>query len=181
MQDNIRSIQQRISAIESNTGDGQSRTSGLIMGGRNEQANMRSRNNINDHSVRAVNVKRINAQVTTGNYDIEEPEPGKISVNELDTNADKCFLGSNFMVLKMTSRTADVYPYNPSSKPLYNVPIVSGATMVTDSITVNSFIMVINEALYYGKKLDHSLINQNKLRFYETMVWDNPFDLYRDL
>ena len=41
--------------------------------------------------------------------------------------------------------------------------------------------MVINEALYYGKKLDHSLINQNQLICYEMMVWDNPFGLYRDL
>ena len=81
----------------------------------------------------------------------------------------------------MTPRTVDVYPYNPSCKPLYNVPIVSGATTVTDSITGNSLIMIINEALYYGKKLDHSLINPNQLRCYETMVWDNPFDPYRDL
>ena len=42
------------------------------MGGRNEQANMRSRNNGNDRSVQAVNVKMINAKVTTGSYDIEE-------------------------------------------------------------------------------------------------------------
>ena len=70
MQDNIRSIQQVISAIELNTGDGQSRASGLIMGVRNEQANMISRNNDNDSSVRVVNVKRINAQITTGSYDI---------------------------------------------------------------------------------------------------------------
>ena len=41
--------------------------------------------------------------------------------------------------------------------------------------------MVINEALYYSDKLYHSLINTNQLRCYETMVWDNPFDLYRDL
>ena len=74
-----------------------------------------------------------------------------------------------------------MYPYDASCKPLYNVPIVTGATTVTDSITGNSFIMVINEALYYGKKLDHSLINPNQLRFDETMVWDNPFDLCRDL
>ena len=79
---------------------------------------MRSSNKSNDRSVRAVNVKRINAQVTTGGYDIEEPEPGNISVNELDTNADTCCLGSNFTVLQMTSITADVYPYDPSYKPL---------------------------------------------------------------
>ena len=41
--------------------------------------------------------------------------------------------------------------------------------------------MVINEELYYGKKLDHSLINPNQLRCYKTMVWDNPFDPYREL
>ena len=110
VQEYIRSIEKRISAIELNTGDGQSRASGSIMGGRNKQEKMRSRNNGNDRSVRAVNVKRIYAQVTTGGYDIEDPEPGNISVNELDTNADTCCLGSNFTVLKMTSRTADLYP-----------------------------------------------------------------------
>ena len=41
--------------------------------------------------------------------------------------------------------------------------------------------MVINEALYYGRKLNHSLINPNQVRCYETMVWDNPFDPYREL
>ena len=35
VQDNIRSIQKRIPAIELNTGDIQSRASGSIMGGRN--------------------------------------------------------------------------------------------------------------------------------------------------
>ena len=51
VQDDIRSIQQRTSEIESNTGDGKSRASGSIIGGRNEQANMRSRGNGNDRSV----------------------------------------------------------------------------------------------------------------------------------
>ena len=99
VQDDIRSIRQRISQIESNTEDGQSRASGLIIGGRNEQENMISRQNGNDCSVQAVNVKRINAQVTTGGYDIEDTKPGNISVNELDTNSDTCCLGSNLTVL----------------------------------------------------------------------------------
>ena len=70
VQDDIRSIQQRISEIELNTEDGQYRASGSIMGGRNEQANLRSRNNGNDRSLREVNVKSINARATTGGYDI---------------------------------------------------------------------------------------------------------------
>ena len=59
------------------------------------------------------------------------------------------------------------------------MPIVSGATTVMDIITGTSFIVLINEALYYVNKLNHSLINPNQLRCYETMVWDNPFDLCR--
>ena len=91
-----------------------------------------------------MNIKSINDWVTTSGYDIEDPEPGNISVNELDTNADTCCLGSNFTVIRMKSRTADVYPYDPSYKPLYNVPIMSGATKAMDSIIGNSLIVIIN-------------------------------------
>ena len=71
------------------------------MGGRNEQADLRSRNNnqSNDCSVRAVKVKRINSQVTSNGYNINDTEPGTMSINEIDTNADKCCLGANFTVL----------------------------------------------------------------------------------
>ena len=64
--------------------------------------------------VRAVKVKRINSQVTTNSYGIDEPEPGTISINDLDTNADICCLRETFTVLRMTSRTANVYPYYTS-------------------------------------------------------------------
>ena len=84
------------------------------------------------------------------------------------------------MVLQIKFRTADVYPYNTSYKPLYNVPIVSGATTVMDNITGNPIIMAVNEALYYCNKLDYSLINPNQLKYYGTMVWDNPFDQNKD-
>ena len=72
---------------------------------------MRSRNNGNDRSVQAVNVRSINAQVKTGGYDIEDPKHGNISVNDLDKNVDTYCLGSNFTVLQRTSRKEDVYPY----------------------------------------------------------------------
>ena len=57
-----------------------------------------------------------------------------------------------------------------------NVPIVTGASIYTDRNTGRLSIIVINEALYYGKKLGHYLINPNQLRPYGTMIWDNPFD-----
>ena len=61
-------------------------------------------------------------------------------------------------------------------KPVENVPIVSGGTTWADPLTGMKYILVFNESLYYGTKLDHSLINPNQVRHYGIEFWDNPFD-----
>ena len=116
------------------------------MGGRDEQADLSSRNNNQSEYclVRAVKIDSINSQVTTNVYDIDEPDPGTIAVNELDMNSDKCYLGANFTVFQMTSKIVNVYTYDPSYKPLYTIPIVMGSTTVIDNILKNSFIVVVN-------------------------------------
>ena len=96
--------------------------------------------------------------------------------NELDTNADTCCLGTNFVVISYTTRTADVYAYDTSIKPKENIPIVTGATAYDDPVTGETFILIVNEGLYYGTRLDHSLINPNQIRSYGIPVWDNPYD-----
>ena len=53
---------------------------------------------------------------------------------------------------------------------------MSGATAWDDPTTGETYILVINEALYYGTKLDHSLINPNQIRAYGIGFWDNPYD-----
>ena len=67
-----------------------------------------------------------------------------------------------------------MYPYYASYEPMCNVLIVTNASTYTDRNTGISFIIVINEALYYGKKIGRSMINPNQLQSYGTMVWDNP-------
>ena len=62
-----------------------------------------------------------------------------------------------------------------------NVLIVTGESMYTDRNTGRSFIIVINEALYYGKKLGHSLIIPNQLQSYGTVVRYNSFDSNREM
>ena len=86
------------------------------MGGRNEQADLISRNNNHSNAclVHAVKVKRINSQVTSNGYNIDDLKPGTIAVNNLNANADTCCLVSNFTVLQMTSRNSNIYPYYPS-------------------------------------------------------------------
>ena len=139
-----------------------------IMGGRNEQANNRDA-----RRTAAVVTKR---HVRSTGKAWNDPIPNTMAENECDTNADTCCLGKNFVVLEPTFRTADVYAYDTSIKPVENVPIVSGATAYDDPITGKTYILVFHEALYYGDKLDHTLINPNQVRAYGIPFWDNPFD-----
>ena len=65
--------------------------------------------------------------------------------------------------MEMTERKADVYPYNTSYEPMYNVPLVTRASTYMNRNTGRLFLNVLNEALYYGKKIVHYLINLNQL------------------
>ena len=110
---------------------------------------------------------------TVGNTDSHsEATAGTTAENKCDTNADTCCLGKNFVILEYTQRTADVYAYMEDITPIVGVPIVSGATAWDDPVTGQTFILVINEGLYYGNKMNHSLINPNQIRDYGIPVWD---------
>ena len=84
------------------------------------------------------------------------------------------------MVLEYTQRAADVYAYTKDLAPIVGVPIVSGATAWDDPITRQTYILVINEGLNYGNKLDHSLTNPNQIRNYGIPLWDNAYDKSRN-
>ena len=116
--------------------------------------------------------QRIKATHKQGN--IELPLPDIKAANEMNINADIFCLGNNFTIISYTSRTADVYPYDSSYSPIQNVPIVTGATAWSDS-TGATFILIIHEALYYGMKLDHSLINLNQICANGIDVHDDQF------
>ena len=126
-----------------------------------------------------ITVKRIISTVANTNSH-SEPEAGTLAVNECDTNADTCCLGKNFVILQLTQRAADVYAYTKDIAPIKGVPIVSGATAWDDPVTGQTYILVINEGLYYGNKMDHSLINPNQIRDYGIPLWDNAYDKSRN-
>jgi hypothetical protein len=142
-----------------------------IMGGRNEQAQHRQHR----RAGAVVTLRRL-CSTTPLERPWTDPIANTVVDNECDTNADTCCLGKNFIVLNATYRTADVYAYDTSTQPIENVPIVSGGTAYDDPVSGDTFILVFNESLYYGEKLDHSLINPNQLRAYGIQFWDNPFD-----
>ena len=94
---------------------------------------------------------------------------------ELDTHADTIVLGSNAIIMQYTSRECDVSPYADSYEPIRNVPIVTGATAVTSQTTGETLILIFNEAIWMGARLDHSLVNPNQLHHHGILVQDNPY------
>lgn len=89
-----------------------------------------------------------------------------------------CVLGVNFKILEYTSRAAQVFGFDKSSGST-EVPIVTGATAYGDLQSGETYILVFNESLFFGARLDHSLLNPNQIRHYGVPVWDNPFDTNR--
>ena len=152
-------------------------TTGTMFGGQNEQAMNRGNNN----NGRSVSTVITNRKINTVKANHPEPQPNTKAYNECDTNGDTSCLGTNFVVLSYTTRTANVYAYEKTYKPIEGVPIVSGATAWDDPVTQQTHILVVNKALYYGTKLDHSLFNPNQFRHYGIGFWDNPYDKERGL
>eukprot|EP00804_Cyclotella_cryptica_P025211 CCRYP_010328-RA/>CCRYP_010328-RA protein AED:0.46 eAED:0.46 QI:0/-1/0/1/-1/1/1/0/110 len=59
------------------------------------------------------------------------------------------------------------------------ISVARCATAYTHPVTGTTYILVSNEALYFGKSMDHSLVNPNHVRSFGIPVSDNPFDTGR--
>lgn len=64
---------------------------------------------------------------------------------------------------------------------MLSFPIVSAATAWNGPQTRLTWLLIINEGLSYGNKLDHSLLNPNQLRYHGIKYSDNPFDKSQSL
>lgn len=96
---------------------------------------------------------------------------------DLDSHADTTVLGSSFKVLEDTLTTCTVAPFLTSYAPTKDIPIVTGGTAYTDPETGTTYILVVNQGLYFGEDLQHSLLNPNQCRCNEVIVDDVPVHL----
>ena len=87
---------------------------------------------------------------------------------ELDSHADTIVLGSNCVILHHTGKVCEVSPYSDDYEAIKNVPVVCGATLWTDTVDNQEHILVLNESLWMGDSLTHSLINPNQLCAFGT-------------
>ena len=92
---------------------------------------------------------------------------------ELDSHTDTAVAEKDCTVLAYTDQKLNVAPYYDQYEPVMGVSIVYAATGYTTADR-RIVILVLNEALHMPN-IPHSLINQNQLRHFGTVIQDNPY------
>ena len=121
-------------------------------------------------------VRRIIKSITGKQGAQECPPLNTTAANEGDRNADTCVLGPNFVMEGYSYRSAEVYPYDKDSYDPVIVPIGAGVMAYDCPVLRQPLILVINEGLYYGTKMTHSLWNPNQIGSFGHKFQDNPFN-----
>jgi hypothetical protein len=113
---------------------------------------------------------------TGGDTTITPSDFGVEAKCELDTRADTICAGINCRPIYFTGLTCEAHGFHDDLSPITDVPIATVATLWSDPTSGTSYILIFNEALYFGKGMDHSLINPNQVRNYGVQVHDNPYE-----
>ena len=92
---------------------------------------------------------------------------------ELDSHADTVCAGKEFVMFEKPDRYVDVHPYSEEYQPIKDIPITTAATVWTSEIG-DSYLLLFHEALFFGDRLDKSLICTNQLRAHGLIVEDVP-------
>ena len=77
-------------------------------------------------------------------------------------------------LIEDTGQTCCVSPFTQEYAALVDVKIVKAATAYVDPDTFETIILVLNQALWFGDKLENSLICPQQLRKYHNKVDDQP-------
>lgn len=131
------------------------------------------------HILTVISANRHRAVSAVGSKIMFDSEAGTIANCEMDSHADTCVAGPNFVVDEYTGENCDVTPYSNEYQPITGVPIVNASTAYTNPETGETLILRFNQVLWYGTKLDMSLINPNQIRYNGLVVSDDPTDQNR--
>ena len=105
----------------------------------------------------------VSKEVYSVNYDAILGDDHRTGRCEMDSHADTCVAGANCVVLELTGRTAEVEAYSPDY-PSKKIPIATVATAYDCPSSGATYVLIINEALYFGDSLSFSLLSPNQLR-----------------
>ena len=97
------------------------------------------------------------------------------STKDLDSHADTIFCVSNCVIMYFTGKEYDVATYTEAYKIKKAVPIFHADTEYENTETGETTTLILNEAIWMGEIMYHTLVNPNQLRAYEMTVQDKHF------
>ena len=74
-----------------------------------------------------------------------------------------------------------MFPYSTEYEAKQNVPIAAVATAYDHPDTGETLILQVNQVLWFGNTMPHTLLNPNQIRSYGYSLCDDPFDPNRPL
>ncbi len=90
---------------------------------------------------------------------------------EIDNHADTTCFGKNFRVTSFTSEVCIVSPFLSEYDSVTDVDLESGETIILE----------FGQGLWFGNRMEHSLINPNQCRSFGISLCDDPTDPNRKL
>ena len=99
---------------------------------------------------------------------------------EMDNHADTICFGKNFRPIYFTSEVCQVSPFLSEYEEQMDVPICTAVTAL-DMDDGETILLQFGQGLWFGERMDRSLINPNQCRAYGISICDDPTDLHRPL
>jgi hypothetical protein len=87
--------------------------------------------------------------------------PGRFSS---DSYANTCVLGKGWTLWEGTGKVCDVLGFSDQLDAIQGIEIVTGATAWDDPDTRRTYVLKAGKLLWFGDKLDESLICMNQIR-----------------
>ena len=102
------------------------------------------------------------------------------SQTDIDSHADTHCFGRNFRPIHWTGQECSVAPFLSEYSQQENIQICTGATAFTLD-TGEVIILLFGQGLWFGNRMEKSLINPYQVRAFGIPLCDDPTDLNRQL
>ena len=99
---------------------------------------------------------------------------------EIDSHADTHCFGRNFRPMHWTGQECSVSPFLAEYKEQLSIQICTGATSYTLE-SGESVVLLFGQGLWFGNRMEKSLINPYQCRAYGIPICDDPTDMNRKL
>ena len=99
---------------------------------------------------------------------------------EIDNHADTICFGRNFRPIYFTSEVCSVSPFLSEYDEESDIQICTAATAY-NTADGETIILTFGQGLWFGERMERSLINPNQCRHFGISICDDPMDPYRQL